>query len=230
MHHTTCDVTVAERQTRNFLQNNRRHTCFVFLTNFCGSFPMTASKVAILCSKSATCEFIKHINLLTLEIRRNISFEGHREDMEGKQNVENWRNLVQSSIEKTNKSTKNKVIIHNQRIKCLQKGDSDLFSRLFTPFLLPYQIFCLTAFYNLEKLPECLGMDLTEKNRDLVAYRQASKYLFGLQGLFWTNSIKSSPLVYILPLTYILQRGYLVKFGGESPLAPLYFEPCLTYK
>ena len=51
------------------------------------------------------------------------------------------------------------------------------------------------------------------------------KILFWLQGLFWTNSTKSSPLVYILPLTNIFQRGYFVKFGGKSPLAPLYFEP-----
>ena len=48
----------------------------------------------------------------------------------------------------------------------------------------------------------------------------------GGQGLFWTNSTKSSPLVYILPLTNIFQKGYFVKFGGKSPLAPLYFEPC----
>ena len=52
------------------------------------------------------------------------------------------------------------------------------------------------------------------------------KILFWLQGLFWTNSTKSSPLVYILPLTNIFQRGYFVKFGGKLPLAPLYFEPC----
>ena len=55
---------------------------------------------------------------------------------------------------------------------------------------------------------------------------QGSKYFFWLQGLFWTKSTKSSPLVYILPLTNIFQRGYFVKFGGKLPLAPLYFEPC----
>ena len=37
------------------------------------------------------------------------------------------------------------------------------------------------------------------------------------------KSIKSSPLVYILPLTNIFQRSYFVKFGGKSPLTPEYF-------
>ena len=60
-----------------------------------------------------------------------------------------------------------------------------------------------------------------------VPLRARLKILFWLQGLFWTNSTKSSPLVYILPLTNIFQRGYFVKFGGKSPLAPLYFEPWL---
>ena len=52
---------------------------------------------------------------------------------------------------------------------------------------------------------------------------------FWLQGLFWTNSTKSSALVYILPLPNIFQRVYFVKFGGESRLALLFFEPWPTY-
>ena len=50
---------------------------------------------------------------------------------------------------------------------------------------------------------------------------------FWLQGLFWTNSTKSSPLrVYFAMdknFSKIFQRGYFVKFGSESPLAPLFY-------
>ena len=59
-------------------------------------------------------------------------------------------------------------------------------------------------------------------------FKAELKILFGYRGwLFWTNSTRSSPLLYILQLTNIFfQRGYFVKFGGKSPLANLYFGPC----
>ena len=55
---------------------------------------------------------------------------------------------------------------------------------------------------------------------------QDSKYFFWLQGLFWTNSTKSNPLVYILPLTSIFQRAYFVKFWGRLALRSLLFWAC----
>ena len=52
--------------------------------------------------------------------------------------------------------------------------------------------------------------------------------LISLQGLLWINFTKSSPLVYILPLTNIFQRGYFVKFGDKLPLSPLVFWALVT--
>ena len=49
------------------------------------------------------------------------------------------------------------------------------------------------------------------------------KILLWLQGLFWTNSTKSSPLVCILPLTNIFQRGLFCKIWGRIALSPLVF-------
>ena len=37
----------------------------------------------------------------------------------------------------------------------------------------------------------------------IICASQGSKFFFWLQGLFWTNSTKNSPIVYILPLTNI---------------------------
>ena len=43
------------------------------------------------------------------------------------------------------------------------------------------------------------------------------------QNLFQTNSTKSSPLVYILHLKNIYQRGLMFKIWGQIALIPLVF-------